>query len=296
MKTWRAVALLLAAVGVAAAVARPPARAVLRDSPSETREAPIPAQYDDAAFFLTPIMRANGENAAGAVTGITVPHHLLARDLIADAFRFASAAAPRQVLLLSPDHFFLGETDVSVAERDFSTVFGVIRADRAAVRALEALPSVRAQDFFYREHGLQAELPFIRHAFPDARIVALTFKESTPKETLDAVVAALKPVLDRDALVVQSTDFSHYLTASEADARDRETIAALERGEPEGILALDQPANIDSTAAQYVQARLQKEFFGSTLKILAHRNSQAYADAPVDSTTSYIVQAYVRGK
>lgn len=297
----RAATVAIAAATLAAAVAFGAAarRAVAPLAPPAQRaaaESPIPAEYGDPSFFLSPIMQAKGTPADGLVTGITVPHHLLARDLIADAFRFASGAHPRQVLLLSPDHFFLGGTDVSVAERDFDTVFGVLRADREGARALEALPSVRAQDFFYREHGVQAELPFIKRHFPDAAVLAVAFKESTPKAALDEVVAVLEKVLDPDALVVQSTDFSHYLTAAEADARDRQTVAVLQRGEPEDVLALDQPANMDSTAAQYVQSRLQKEYFQASLKILAHRNSQAYAETRVDSTTSYIVQAYVREK
>lgn len=289
-----AAALLFAAAAFAGAASRGPAGSAARPAAEIAETRPIPAMYDDASFFLSPIMRAKGDPSPVPVTGITVPHHLLARDLIAEAFRFASSARPRQVLLLSPDHFALGGTDVSVADRGFSTVFGVLASDHAAVRALAALPSVRPQAFFYREHGLQAELPFIKRHFPDADVIALTFKESTTKDELDAVVATLERVLDRDALVVQSTDFSHYLTAAEADARDAETTAALQKGDPQAILALDQPANLDSTAAQYVQSRLQKEFFRSALVILAHRNSQAYADAPVASTTSYIVQAYVK--
>ncbi|MEY4744258.1 MAG: hypothetical protein RL272_203 [Candidatus Parcubacteria bacterium] len=299
MKTRSALAaaLLLGSIGVTATVLqRPAARDDARPAPRAATKAPIPAQYDDPTFFLSPIMQAKGGTSARAVTGITVPHHLLARDLIAGAFRYAAAAKPTQVLLIGPDHFDLGDTDVSVAERDLATAFGVLRTDAAAVRKLEALPSVHAQTFFYREHGLQAELPFIRHHFPDAKIIALTFKESTPKETLDRVVAILEETLDRGAFVVQSTDFSHYLPAAQADAMDRETIAALENGDAAALLALGQPSHMDSTAAQYVQTRLQEEFFGSTLKILAHRNSQAYAKAPVDSTTSYIVQAYEKGE
>ncbi len=295
MKVLAAVASLAAVAGFAAVVLRPSARPTAPYAPSSA-PGPVPALYDDASAFLSPMMQAKGEPSVAAVTGITVPHHLLARDLIAEAFRFASSSRPRQVLLLSPDHFFLGRTDVSVSDRDFSTVFGAVRADRAAAAALAALPSVSTGDFFAREHGLQAELPFIRRIFPDAEVIALTFKESTPAATLDAVVGALEKALDRDALVVQSTDFSHYLPAAQADARDAQTVAALEKGDPAAILALDQPANLDSTAAQYVQSRLQKEFFGSHLVILARRNSQAYADGPVASTTSYIVQAYVKGE
>ena len=39
------------------------------------------------------------------VTGITVPHHLLAADLIARGFWAASAGQYDRIILISPDHF-----------------------------------------------------------------------------------------------------------------------------------------------------------------------------------------------
>jgi poly-gamma-glutamate synthesis protein (capsule biosynthesis protein) len=39
------------------------------------------------------------------VTGITVPHHLLAADLIARGFRCAAGGNYERIILLSPDHF-----------------------------------------------------------------------------------------------------------------------------------------------------------------------------------------------
>ncbi len=253
---------------------------------------PIPAQFTDKSLFLSPIRQASGPIGAGRITGLTVPHHLLARDLIAQAFNFAWSAKPSQILLVSPDHYYLGATNVSVSGRDFATILGDVAADRDAISKLKDLPFVREQDFFYREHGVQAELPYIKYYFPDAKVIVLTFKDTTPKPQVDQVVDKLKTVLTPDSLVVQSTDFSHYLTASEAEKRDKATLSVLAAGDPDIIWNLNQPSNLDSIASMYLQARLQKEHYGCAAEILAHKNSQAYTDESVTSSTSYIVQAY----
>ena len=52
------------------------------------------------------------------VTGITVPHHLLAADLIARGFWAASAGHYKRIILISPDHF-----------RKVSKPFGTTRED-----------------------------------------------------------------------------------------------------------------------------------------------------------------------
>lgn len=253
----------------------------------------IPPQFTDKSLFLSPITQIKNQPSDQIVTGITVPHHLLATDLIVQAFNFASAGKYEQILLFSPDHFDLGTTDVSISEKNFSTVLGDISTDTEAVKQLEKLSFIKAQDFFYREHGLGAELPFIRYYFPNAKIIALTFKESTRKEELDQTVEVLKKILATNSLVIQSTDFSHYLTPTKAQAHDAETIKVLDQGNPAQLFSLIQPDHIDSIASQYVQMRLQQEFYSSKLKIIGHKNSQEYTKDKIDSTTSYIVQAYL---
>ena len=254
----------------------------------------IPPQFPEESLFLTPIKFATGTVSSQTVTGISVPHHLLARNLIAQAFRFASAGNYSEVLLVSPDHFYLGTTNVSVSSSNFSTVFGTLQADVQGADNLKQLPFVSEQSFFYREHGLGAELPFIKYYFPNAKIIAVTFKESTPKAEVDEVIDKLKIYLPATTLVVQSTDFSHYLTPANADTHDQQTLQVLYSGNPQKLWQLMQPDNIDSLAAQYLQSRLQQELFHSRLIILAHKNSQDYTTEKVTSSTSYIVQGYVK--
>jgi len=266
----------------------------LSQSIATRNQASIPAQYEDKSLFLSAIKQIQNNPSGEITTGLTVPHHLLAKDLIAKAFDFSSKGKYNQILLLSPDHFNLGDSNISTAERNFSTVFGELKTDTDVTRRLEELPFVHKQDFFYREHGLQAELPFIKYYFPEAKIIILTFKETTPKDQLEQTVDELKKILTPDSLVIQSTDFSHYLTPNQAEIHDEQTIKVLEQADPGALFALSQPSNLDSIAAQYVQMRLQNELFGSKFYLLDHKNSQDYTKEKVESSTSYIVQAYLK--
>ena len=65
----------------------------------------IPPQFEDKSVFLSPIKQNTTTSSSEKVTGITVPHHLLATDLIASAFKFAASTTPNQILLISPDRF-----------------------------------------------------------------------------------------------------------------------------------------------------------------------------------------------
>ncbi|MEK7619391.1 MAG: AmmeMemoRadiSam system protein B [Patescibacteria group bacterium] len=253
---------------------------------------PIAAQFPDKGLFLGALDRSTAALAHGKVTGITVPHHLLARDLIADAFKAAASPSVTRVIIVGPDHFFRGSSAISVTTRDFHTPFGILSNDQDAVRKLLATPDVSDGNFFYREHGIGALTPFVRLAFPNAQVVPIVIKEGTPQHKLAPFVATLKNLIDDQTLIVQSTDFSHYLTKEVADVKDQETIRVLTSGRPTDLFSLNEPENLDSIASQYIQMRLQAEAFKSTLSILANKNSQSYTKKRVERTTSYITQLY----
>jgi poly-gamma-glutamate synthesis protein (capsule biosynthesis protein) len=226
------------------------------------------------------------------VTGITVPHHLLAADLIARGFWAASAGHYDRVIIISPDHFHKVSKAFGTAREDLDTVFGVIGSDAAAVGAVAASPLVETLPTINYEHGVMAVAPFAVHFFPTAKVVPLLASVNATEADWAAMVEVLRPLITPRTLIVQSTDYSHYRPIGEAVARDQESIAAITAGDPAAIDPLLQPAHMDSKAAQYIQLALEREL-GSKPVILANRNSVEYGGSP-DDTTSYVVTAYLR--
>ena len=74
---------------------------------------------------------------------------------------------------------------------------------------------------------------------------------------------ALAPLVDRETLIVESTDFSHYLPQHEAWRFDQQTLNVLASGSLDAIAALDQPQHADSVGALYIQTKLQKALFSA---------------------------------
>ena len=258
----------------------------------EVDKRPVGAQYTDSALFLSAIKQTKVSDNHTDVSGLIVPHHLLAIDLIAKSFASISLNSYSHIVLLSPDHFNAGQSNISVTERNFTTVFGELTTNEETSQELKHLPFVNEGDFLYREHGIQAILPFIKYYFPKTSLTVITFKPTTSKAELDQVVDILTKKLPTDSLVVQSTDFSHYLTPDQAAAFDDVSMKAITSDNGEEILALKQPENLDSVAALYVQASLQQNFFKTKPTILEHKNSQAYTTDKVVSSTSYLTVMY----
>ena len=252
----------------------------------------FPPFYPEVQPFRSAIGLTQSTPLPQRITGLTVPHHLLAADLIAGAFALASAQDYRRIIILSPDHFGRSSTPFAVAVRNFQTVMGEVAIDAAAVDRLRENPLVSASNLFSHEHGVRALLPFVSHYFPGARIVAVALHRDSHPSQWDSLAQTLVPLLTADTLLIQSTDFSHYLPWPQARRYDQETLRVLSAGDPEAVAGLKQPQHLDSRGAQYLQLRLQKQVYQARPAVMASRNSQEYTAQPLDSTTSYLVQVY----
>jgi AmmeMemoRadiSam system protein B len=226
------------------------------------------------------------------VTGITVPHHLLAPDLIARGMWAAAGNSYERIIIISPDHFRRSHHPLATTTRGFDTLLGPVDVDQAAAGVLINRPDlVDDSDLFMHEHGITAILPFLHAVFPGTPIVPVTLGIGTEQQDWDAAVELLKQIVTPRTLVVQSTDYSHYLLPEIARARDQETLNVIATDDPAAIAGLRQSNHLDSKASQYVQMRLQQDVFHSHAAVIANRNAFEYVHESGPST-SYMVTVY----
>ncbi len=126
-------------------------------------------------------------------------------------------------VIVGPSHF-VGFGGVAVIPRGgFETPLGVAAIDEDCAQALmRATPLVREHPGAHaREHSVEMQLPFLRHLAPETKIVPLVMGYQTA-ETARGLGDALADVLyTRDALLIASSDLSHYQPADTAATLDR---------------------------------------------------------------------------
>ena len=248
------------------------------------------AFYSDDTMFTSAIDNAPGSWGVRP-TGITVPHHLLVPDLLADGIGRVKGYEYDRIILLFPDHFRVLRTPFGTVNAGFDTVLGPVVTDQNT-GTFAADPHVSDSCALADDHGLRALLPFVADALPNVPVLPVAISIRTTREDWQALADKLAPFVTKQTLVLQSTDFSHFLPHHEARLRDQETLNVLAAGDLDALVALRQPDHIDSTGAMYVQMVLQDEMFGAKPVILANRNSQIYSTDFVAETTSYVVAAF----
>ncbi len=251
-------------------------------------DTPFPPQYPDPALFEEGIAAMAGQPPwHEPLEAVVVPHHLEVPDLVALGIAIARNAAPERILFLFPDHFNQTGRGFATTTRDFETVLGHVPNDRAATRALieGGLPE---SCLFAQDHGIGAVLPFIAHYLPDVPIVPVALSIHSRPRDWDRLAELLAPLVGPDTLIVQSTDFSHYLPHHEARLRDQQVLNILAADDEDALLRLHQPDHIDSLAALYLTRRLT----GRPALVLANRNQQEVTPVRLAETTSYMVIAF----
>jgi AmmeMemoRadiSam system protein B len=87
-----------------------------------------------------------------------------------------------------------------------------------------------------REHSLEMQLPFLKRLLPDLPIVPLLMGHQE-RRTIEQLASALVDALTgKRALIVASTDLSHYFDAATAQTLDRHVLDCLQVFDDERLM------------------------------------------------------------
>ena len=179
------------------------------------------------------LLDAAGAAPRGRVQAIIAPHAgmMFSGAVGAYAYKAAAGGDYEVIVLVGPSHFVAFEGVALYPEGAFESPLGAAPIDARGSAALAAAPIVQALPAAHRrEHSLEMQLPFVRRVFGDTPIVPLLMGYQR-RRTIEELAAALADAFrDRRALLVASTDLSHYFdarTAASLDGRVQECVAAL---------------------------------------------------------------------
>jgi AmmeMemoRadiSam system protein B len=224
------------------------------------------------------------------VVGAVVNHHLLAPDLIAGTLAKISTSDPITIFLISPNHFTKGTGRIITSNLDWSTPYGILPSDRNAIASLTADNFVSVDETpFDEEHGIYNIIPFIKKAFPNAKIVPLILKHNLTDGEAD--ILAQKISTAPNSIAVFSFDFSHYQTKQVADQHDNLALNAIRKFDYSQISSLD----IDSKPGFRLMLKYAELSQAKDFELTYHSNSANYTGDESD-TVSYIDGLFIKSK
>src|SRR5450759_215589 len=222
-------------------------------SPADVRPSPIAGTwYEGEAPLLEASVDANLRDASiplltGKVVGLVVPHagHRYSGGVAGYAYKTVQGLTFDLVAVVSPMHQYYPQPLLTSAHRSYSTPLGLVEIDQDAMRVLDAALklslgfgfSVVSQD---REHSLEIQLPFLQRALDGPFKLLPVMVRDQSSRVARALGNALCAVLDgRSALLVASTDLSHFYSQREAQQLDGAILDQVAAFSPEGIYAVE---------------------------------------------------------
>ena len=154
------------------------------------------------------------------------------------AATFTSVALPERFVILGPNHTGAGEAIAIMNEGSWRTPLGDAPIDAALAGAiLQRCRAARVDEAAHRrEHSLEVELPFLQLLRPELAFVPICVGTMRLPILLDLGRAVAEAVaVSGGALLVISSDMSHYVPREEAERQDRKAIDRLLALDPQGL-------------------------------------------------------------
>ncbi len=192
---------------------------------------------DDAAALARQVDRflaASGPRVRAR--GLVAPHAGYVYSGAVAGAVYARVEVPPRVIVLGPNHTGLGKAAALWPDGAWRLPTGDVPVDVELTEALAASPLVeRDPEAHLLEHSLEVQLPFLSRARPDVAIAALCLGPLSYDECEALGADVARAAADAGALVVASSDMSHYVPAATAREKDHRAIARLLALDPRGL-------------------------------------------------------------
>lgn len=218
----------------------------------DIRPSPLAGRWypDDAPTLIQTVDgllgNATPDSDERPVRGMLAPHAGLrfSGPVAGHSFQAIRGMDVDLVAIIGPSHYANENPLLTCGHDAFETPLGIVEVDRSAVDLLNdkltarlglGLTPVRNDP----EHSIEMELPFLQRALGEFSVLPIVPVDQGVRVSR-AVGEALAEVLsDQRALLVASSDLSHFYERSTADRLDREMLNRIGDFDPDAVLAAE---------------------------------------------------------
>ena len=168
------------------------------------------------------------------MVGLVCPHagYMYSGPVAAHAYyRLAIDGKPDVVVLLGPNHTGYGSALAVMNEGFWTTPLGDVEVDgESANRIVQESHIVDVDDSAHSfEHSIEVQLPFLQYLYGSQfKIVPICFLMQDLTSAREVGQAVAKVLAGKNALIIASSDMTHYEPHQRAEKKDRLALKALE--------------------------------------------------------------------
>ena len=192
------------------------------------------------------------ETSLRQVVGLTCPHagYMFSGPIAAHAYyELAIDGRPDIVVLFGPNHTGYGGALAVMNEGIWRTPLGDVEVDGAVANQIVQVSGILDVDdsAHSMEHSIEVQLPFLQYLYDSKfKIVPICFLMQDLSSAREVGKAVGKVLAGKNAVVIASSDMTHYEPQERAERKDRMALEAVE--------AMDEAKFYSTVEAQNITA------------------------------------------
>lgn len=173
------------------------------------------------------------EEGPRRILGLVCPHagYVYSGPVAAHSFhRLASDGRADIFVILGPNHYGVGSGLATMDGGVWRTPFGDVEVDADLAREIVRVsglidPDESAHQY---EHSIEVQIPFLQYLYGSSfRIVPICFRMQDLESSREVGNALAEVLRGRNAVVIASTDMTHYEPQRRAEEKDKKAIDAV---------------------------------------------------------------------
>ena len=231
----------------------------------------------------------------GKILALIVPHagYVYSGQVAAHAYRLVQGKDYQTVVIIGTSHRHGFKGCSIYLKGAYESPLGTVEVNEALASELsEATGFEYVPQAHLQEHSIEVQIPFIQKVLPRAKIVPIIMGVPS-RWTITSLAKALSEVLSgRKALVIASTDLSHYFPKQKANETDSNTISLIQSLQTDSLInKLGRRENIMCGGGPVVSALLYAQSCGEPgVEILRYADSSD-AGSPPSQVVGYLSAA-----
>lgn len=192
------------------------------------------------------------QNGSRKILGLISPHagYMYSGPVAAHSYySLAADGKPDIVVILGPNHTGQGSGLAIAKEGIWRTPLGDVQVDDKAASQISRKSTILDVDELAHayEHSIEVQLPFLQYLYGSAfKLVPISFLMQDFESCSEVGRAIAATMNAKNALIIASTDMTHYEPHEMAEKKDRKALAALEK--------LDEKEFYSTIESQYISA------------------------------------------
>ena len=163
------------------------------------------------------------------IFGIICPHagYVYSGPIACNSFYAISGGNYDLFVIVGPNHWGIGSSIATLRDCIWETPLGEVKIDYEAATQLSKTSDLVEIDFFShtKEHSLEVQVPMLQETFSkEFSILPISMINQTKQASLELGKSIAKIVTNKKAMIIGSSDFTHYESNEFAHKQDRALI------------------------------------------------------------------------